>query len=617
MKVRDLTGQKRLVITLDFETYYDKEYNLSKQTMTTYVRDPKFKVQCVGIKFGDEPTQVYFEDIERVLNAIAWENIALCCHNTSFDALILTQVYKCFPAYYLDTASMSRGLYGVTLTHTLKDLAIRTGAADKLGNKMTEVLTTTQGKMELTQEEKDLLSQYCARDVDLTYEAFKAMYLRYAYPTKELHIIDITIRAFVEPKLLVNHALCEEEIAEEQLKTSELLKKVGVNPKDLASNPKFAQLLADRGIDPPTKISPTTGKVTWALAKNDLEFQNLLKDERVYELIQARLAVKSRISETRAYRLIEHSRPTLPIGMTYCGAHTHRWSGMDSINPQNLSAGRNGKSDRLRRAIQAPPGYKLVIVDSGQIEARCAAYMAGELSLLKVFRDGGDPYIELASAIFGRPITKADKQERNVGKMGELSFQFGVGWKKFHYAVNAGTQGTPYPLTEDQARKAVRSYRANRPFITGFWNILDTVFPKLLDPAMEDSTTIPMSTIRYQKIEMPNKLFLHYPGLKGSDDGDSWSYQGRNGRTHLYGAKLFENIVQSVARTIIAEQVLEIAKKYPHIVLLVHDEVVVLVREDQADECLDYALQCFQQPPAWAAELPLSAEGTISPHYLK
>ena len=117
---------------------------------------------------------------------------------------------------------------------------------------------------------------------------------------------------------------------------------------------------------------------------------------------------------------------------------------------------------------------------------------------------------------------------------------------------------------------------------------------------------------------MPNGLFIHYPQLSVSEGprGPAFAYNSRNGWVDLYGGKFDENLIQSTARTIVALQAVEIAKRY-RIVLLVHDEVVYLVPESEAEEGLQYGLDCLSTPPDFCRDLPVEAEGGYATNYSK
>jgi DNA polymerase len=310
--------------------------------------------------------------------------------------------------------------------------------------------------------------------------------------------------------------------------------------------------------------------------------------------------------------------------LNYCGAQTHRWSAGGKIQLQNLPSGRKGQSDRLRRSIQAPPGWRFGRVDSSSIEARVAAWLAGEEVLLQSFRTGGDPYVDFASDIYGYPINKRDHPEqRSVGKAGILSLQFGVGVDKFVKTIQAGLSGPAIPdFPHEMGQKAVTLYRSKHQHIIGAWKFLEKVLCRM--PSMTPDEVFyfgPNDIIKIEgdRIMMPNDLYIHYPKLRGQDAGNrvEFFYNTRDGVNYIYPSMLFQHLVQSTARSVVAHQILEIAKEIPDIVLLVHDECDFLVREEDADAAVQFAVQCFKTPPGWCADLPLDGEGSHSESYAK
>ena len=150
--------------------------------------------------------------------------------------------------------------------------------------------------------------------------------------------------------------LLEQYLEDTRERKDQLLESAGVSKDDLMSNPKFAEILRGLGVEPPTKVSPTTGKETFAFAKSDEAFQALAdhEDDRVQAVVAARLGTKSTLEETRTQRFIDiGKRGSLPVPVRYYAAHTGRWGGDDKINLQNLpSRGANGK--KLKRSIIAP-----------------------------------------------------------------------------------------------------------------------------------------------------------------------------------------------------------------------------------------------------------------------
>ncbi len=103
------------IVTIDFETYYDKDYSLSKMTTEQYVRSNLFEVIGVGIKVNNYPTDWYSGDnVGKFLNSLDYKDKAILCHNTAFDGAILSWHYGIKPKLWLDTLSMARPLHQMT-----------------------------------------------------------------------------------------------------------------------------------------------------------------------------------------------------------------------------------------------------------------------------------------------------------------------------------------------------------------------------------------------------------------------------------------------------------------------------------------------------------------------
>lgn len=410
LTVRDL--QPSNIVTLDFETYYDSDYSLTKMSTSEYIRDARFKAHMVGLKIGTKKTKwIPHEQIAAELAKIKWHKMALLCHNTAFDGFILSHVYGHIPAIYLDTYSMARAAHGLHIRLSLAALS----ELHKIGGKSKEALEATSGMVTIPPEILAKLGVYCINDVDLTYELYQKLYPH--IPDDELRLIDITLRMFCEPVLDLDLDLVNESLAEEVGGKISALMLCGETPENLISDNKFADALVRAGIPkPPQKKSPTNGKLCWAFAKTDQGLKELLQhpNEQIRLLAEARLKLKSSIGETRARRFLEAGRDgmKLPVMLNYCGAHTTRWSGGGRMNMQNLKRG-----GKLRRSILAPPGYSVVVADSAQIEARVLAWLAGQKNISAAFANSEDVYKLMASEIYNIPIEQVDKGQRFLGKV--------------------------------------------------------------------------------------------------------------------------------------------------------------------------------------------------------
>ena len=610
-------------VTLDFETYYSNEFSLKRLTTEEYIRDPRFEVIGVAIKIDDGATRWYSDDIKNVLNEIDWNNSALLCHNAQFDGAILAWEYGITPAKYFDTLCMARAIHGVDAGGSLAALVKRYG----LGEKGTEVIEALgKRSKDFSKQELARYGAYCINDVDLTFNLF-TKFISQGFPRKELDLIDMTLRMYTQPTFMVDDALLVTRLEEIKKEKSELLRglmsRLNCTTEEevrakLASNPQFAAVLADFGADAPRKISPTTGKETWALAKNDEGFMALQEheDSFIQQLCAVRLGTKSTIEESRIERFIHigaRNRGKLPIPLKYYGAHTGRWAGADAVNFQNLPS-RDKKKKALKNSVMAPPGHLVINCDSSQIEARILAWLAGQKDVTEQFRRGEDVYSVFASKVYGRAISKADPVERFVGKTCILGLGYGTGAKKLQHTLK--TQPPGAEIDEDEAKRIVSVYRAENDKIPELWGECDRALHHLADwPSQNNEYTIGQHGIvgiTPHGIKLPNGLYIRYSNLRIHDS--KFIYDSRKGVVNIWGGAMVENIVQALARIIVGEQMLEINQRYRP-ALTVHDAAVCIVPKAEIEEAVAFITQVMSTPPAWAAGLPVACEAKYGESY--
>lgn len=667
----------RLVV-VDFETYYDVQYTLSKLSTSEYIRDPRFKAQMVGIKIGSKKTRVYGpKQMAAALKAINWKTHSLLCHNTQFDGFILSHHYGIVPAKYYDTLSMARGLHSNEIGASLDEVAQFYGK----GSKIEGALESTKGVLNWPKLLYDATAEYCIQDVELTYAIFREMHLK--FPAKEADLVHAVTRMFCAPVLRVDIPRVQAEYEREVTERKELMLSV-IDPREyddkttlktkaeraltgeerdmlvvkrvIGSNEKFIELLTEAGVRPqdiPRKPSPayikkstaeklaTPEEDKWipAFSKDDLQFTDLpdrvwelspdldlndpghvLRAEarrvRLQQLVDVRLAVKSTTNITRAERFLTAGANgmRLPVGYAYSRAHTHRLGGNNKMNMQNLTRG-----GELRLSILAAEGHQLAVVDSGQIEARVNAWLWDQIELLDAFRDKRDIYSEFATKVYGRTITKEDKNDRHVGKVCVLGLGFQMGPAKFQITLAKGALGGPkIAISMNEAHRVVNLYRRENYKIADGWATCKDWISIMANPDCEP-VQYKCLTIEHERIRLPNGLYLQYPDLQEriNENGYSeWTYQSGDMRKKIYGGLLTENIVQALARIIVMEQLLEIDKKYP-VVMTTHDEVVAHPKTVQAQKCFDYMMQCMTTSPWWCPDLPLAAEGGFANNYSK
>jgi len=630
------------LITIDFETFYSRDYSLTKLTTEEYVRHPEFEVIGVGIKHDNEPTVwVDQPEVEATLKAIDWSNAMVLAQNTMFDGAILNWRYGVNPKAWADTLGMSRALFPHEKSHGLAAQAER----EAIGAKGDEVVHA------MGMRRKDFsayaiagYAAYCRNDVDLTHKLFH-IYLKRGFPTRELKLIDLTLRMFIEPVLELDHEMLITHLQEVKDRKANLLATLRDkmieqgNPdfvqtiftegteglkKLLMSNDKFAAALELLGVMPPLKVSQTTGRTAYAFAKTDAGMLALQehKNEQVQALVAARLGNKSTLEETRTERFIDMSfRGKFPVPLRYYGAHSGRWSGQDKINLQNLPS-RGEYAGKIKRAIKAPPGHVIIDADSSQIEARTLAWLAGQQDLVNAFEAKQDVYKIMASHIYGKPVDQITKAERQVGKVVILGAGYGVGHVKLRaFLKNLAN----VDVTELQARNIVDTYRTTYYRIPELWQRAQMALSYLqykqeyeIDVHGICRTERVRADVHGEEwgITLPSGLWIQYPGIQTVvyDGRPQTAYVSKGIVTKVYGGLVVENFTQAIARCVVGEQMLRIAKRYKA-VLTVHDAVACIAPVEEKDEAQRYVEECMSWRPSWATTLPLACESGMGATY--
>lgn len=622
------------IYTIDFETYYDRDYSLSKMTTESYVRDPRFEAILLGIKKNNGPVKWIPKPlIEPFIKAIDFSKSAILCHNTAFDGAILSWRYGVKPKLWLDTLSMARPLHNVTVGGSLKALA----QYYKLGAKGDEVVNALGKRYaDFSKQELERYAEYCVNDVELTYQLW--LKLKKELPPSELLVIDQTLRMYTQPMIELDVPLLKKHLTDVRQHKEDVLKElsdiVGMGERFdpaalktlLMSNPQFAKLLNLLGVTAPTKTSARTGKETFAFSKTDQAFLALLEhhDERVRAAAEARLGTKSTLEETRTEAFIGIAgRGPLPIMLNYYGAHTGRFSGGDKVNLQNLPSRGN---TTIRQALKAPEGYEIIACDSSQIEARTVAWLAGQDDLVQAFREGRDVYSEFASEVYGRTVTKADYTERFVGKTCILGLGYGMGADKFRKTLALAK----IYIDENEAERIVRLYRQKYWKIVQLWQTCGQVLKDMV--GNRNGTLKEVITYDKEGIRLPNHLCITYPALRQTKDGFQYINDARTYRKALkdrvaggtlddlpwikiYGGKVTENIVQALAGIIVRWQMTLIGQAGHFVAFQVHDENVCVVPTASAEAAEAEIIRIMSTPPAWAPDLPVACESGRADNY--
>jgi len=658
-------------VLLDWETYFDSVYTLSKLSTIEFIMDDRFEefgVACVvqDQPFG-EPQAKFWTDCAGQLAYLRGrfgENLERCvviAHNIRFDGSILAFRHGIIPRYTVDTKGLAK-YFWPRQSSSLKDVAVRLGIGVKgdtmqfAGRHMRRVPVRAEKPghprlslppvMEpgMSREERTALREYAKNDAILEWGLFKELLPRLSRPDMELPLAHHTFLMFARPMLRVNEQKAKELIGSMQAEIAGKLRATGVEgltAKQVRSEKGFTRLL--RQTMPAEKLPLKASKkgLILALAKADPELDLLLKhpNPRVRALIEARIASKSwPLHVGRVKRILKQfvatGRRALPVPLVYYGAHTGRWAGDEKINLQNLgSRDVHDLIKAVRTVLEAPEGWSLLIADASQVEARAVNWIAGQRNVLGRFTSG-DPYCEFASEVLGHRVRKPRPSDppavakmmaywRTLGKVGELGCGYGMGADRcYDYAVNQ----YKLDITREMAKRVVDCYRDTHRKVCRFWTDLEVRFSHV--------TRYPQERIKLHSLELyggegktiirlPSGRELFYEEVRvvrdslGRDQIKMPDPRKPGSSIYMWGGYLTENVIQATCRDLLVEPILAMERANKPVCLLVHDEIVALSPTDAAEQSLDLLVRLMSTSPAWAADLPLAAEGKISERYGK
>jgi len=337
--------------------------------------------------------------------------------------------------------------------------------------------------------------------------------------------------------------------------------------------------------------------------------------------------------------------------LVYHGASTGRWASRGGLNLQNIA--RPTLSDEeiesaipsvfnegvgtmqqlsslVRSGIRAPRGKTFVDVDFSSIENRVGVWLAGQNDKVELFRKGLDEYKAFASSsLYDVPYEEVTKEQRQIAKSAVLGCMFGQGSK----GLVAYAEGMGVKLTEEQSQKAVNAYRTDYQKVKNFWyQCQSAAIVAIKQPSdMQDAGLL---RFMYAKdvlwMKLPSGRFICWRDPKVEDQLTPWgetregvtvlnqnTFTRKWGRNNLIGSSIFQSAVQGTARDMLAEACLLLEKNGFEVLNLIHDEVLMLVDENQAESALDRVVKLMTTPPKWASDFPLAAEGWVGKRYRK
>lgn len=331
-------------IVIDFETYYDKEYSLSKLTTEEYIRDPRFECIGLSIKDSNKPTEFFRgESWIPTLTKLITDNPErpVVAHNAVFDGGILGLKYDIHPKHYLDTVSMARVSY-LDQRAGRASLDYLSKALIELGYSMPNKGTTVQDMLgvhmsDMSEEQWVAYAEYCITDVDICFSIYHV--LRPIIPDCELKMMDITTRMYTDPLFEFDQKVLgdyKERLENARVENLEFFKNhfgfasIDETEKAIRSRKKFPELLETLGVPCPMKWSEKQQKEVPALAKTDEALTALLEhpNHLVAELVDTKLKANKSLAMSRCQTFIELGlRGPVPIPLKYYGAHTGRYGG--------------------------------------------------------------------------------------------------------------------------------------------------------------------------------------------------------------------------------------------------------------------------------------------------
>lgn len=676
-------GYPEQVLILDFETYFDTDYTLSKLSTVEYVQNVQF--DFLGCGFGNMH-ETLFVPKPKLNEYIAYlqtdenygknfdKNITVVAKNCKFDMLILSTKFNIIPPYIIDIDDLLRH-YDARMSHKMKDVAPMFGLQPKGDTNQFKGLHYE----EMSNTQTEALATYCKKDVQIETDLFKSLLPQTSNPTVEIPIARHTLGLYLTPSFVFDFKKAGELEAKMLMELENIIDATGFTKKQLSSNLDFVRILQaalPEGEQVPTKPGKPGKNMTKlllgmpgvipAFAKDDPGFQDLLLNPvvNVRNLCKARQAVKSwPLHIKRINNMADQADASgglLRVPLHYYGGHTGRWSGGEGINLQNLGGrGRAGSGTHpliaaMRSLLTAPDGSMLGIADSAQIEARLLAWLAGQDDLTEGFAKGEDIYSVFASDLFqcfvykaledDPPLIKAFmKIKRGFGKDAILGCGYGMGAAKFHQRCIANENLRPLFDSGEYnfafIDKLIKTYRTTYAKIPQFWQSVEKAFKWVIKyPHEQVQVCIQKKDINdivsqsdflafwnnngtvHLRLPSGRELTYRHCALKKTTKGSEirWHWG------HLWGGSITENVVQSVARDLLAWWILEMEKVGLNVIFTNHDEIMCMLLNDSAeppptsaDMGLDDMLAIMRTGPDWAAGLPLDAEGCLSECYKK
>lgn len=641
-------------LSIDIETFSD--IDLIKCGVYKYADSPAFEILLFAYSIDDG--EIHIVDLVRgeelpdeITEAIKSDTVIKTAFNAQFERVCLSKHLGILldPSSWYCTAVQAAEL---SLPSSLADVGAALGLERQKMTEGKELIKyfcvsckptksnggRTRNMPKDAPEKWALFKEYCKRDVDVERQIAKKLEM---YPISEsehrLYVLDQRIN---DRGVLVDLSLAQQAIKINSIQTAVATEQAYTltgleNPNSVA---QLKAWLTENGVE----IESLSKKAVAALADET--------DGDIQEMLHLRLLMSK--TSVKKYEAVMRSvcRDNRVRGMMrFCGAsRTGRWSG-NILQPQNLPQNHlpdltlardivkdgdfemlnmtfgnvpNVLSELIRTVLIPKPNHRFIVADFSAIEARVLSWLAGEQWRLDTFRNGGDIYCASASQMFRVPVEKhgVNGHLRQKGKISELACGYGgsVGALKNMGAVEMG-------VPEDELQGLINDWRNANPHIVKLWTEVGNTAMK----AIKEKTIVSLGKLvfMYERgilfIRLPSGRRLSYIKPRIGTNrfgGDSITYMGVSAskkweRLETFGGKLVENIVQAIARDLLASAMMNVASVGYDIVFHVHDEIIAEAPDGQGS--VDEMCKLMSINPDWADGIPLSADGYICEYYRK
>ncbi|WP_277219324.1 DNA polymerase [Peptoniphilus vaginalis] len=639
-------------LSIDLETY--SSVDLGKSGVYKYAESEDFEILLFAYSIDDEEVKVI--DLasgeiipEEILSALSDENVEKWAFNANFERVCLSR--------FLGKRLKPQGWYCTMIWSAYLGLPLsleKVGEVLKLDKqKMNEGKaiiryfsipckpTKTNGMRKRNLPHHDLekwstFKEYNQRDVE-TEMAIKKKLSPFPIPQSEWE------NYWIDQNINDRGILIDESLVDSAIKFDEILREENMD--------RAIELTGLENPNSPLQLKEWLNKKGLeidSLAKKDVESALKNAEGDIKEVLELRQELsKSSVRKYDAMKNVKGKDNRARGLIQFYGANrTGRYSGrliqvqnLRRNNLKDLDLARSLVKNRdyetmeilyespsdilsqlIRTAFIPKEGTRFIISDFSAIEARVLAWLAGEQWVLDAFENGEDIYCRTASRMFGVPVEKhgINGHLRQKGKIATLAcgYQGALGALKAMGGIEMG-------LSEDELQSIVDSWREANPNIVSLWWNIDSVVKRVVKTRTKEKYK--NLVINYEKgilyIELPSKRRLAYPKAKIGTNrfgGESIVYEGivvgnKWDKIESYGGKFVENIVQAIARDILAEAMMRLEKKGFNIVMHIHDEVVI----ESDSSSIEEINEIMSIVPIWAPGLILDADGFESEFYKK